>query len=194
MAVIIFISFALIAGCSSWVGVVNSATKLGQESDRLEKMNAADVEKIVSADIDVERIKGDPEGVLGQYVKLRGKANLEGTKDFPIQPDKSKIKREDKDQGPLLLLDDCIFVVVLDKHCCNDLKTGDDVEILGLVSESRFLRATSELYPKEKIPDFVTVIAKTVTKIEPPAQTAPPSSDAAGNVEGVSPSQKEKGK
>jgi hypothetical protein len=191
LAGIMFVSLAVLVGCGGMTKMVSAATKLGQESKQLQKMSLADVEKLVSADVDVTRIKRDPDGVLGQYVKLRGKANLEGTKDFPLQKGKIKVNGTgNNDEGGVLLLDDAIFVIVLEPMNGSGIKTGDEVEILGLVSESRFLKATSEIYPQEKIPDYVTVIAKTIKKVIPPAETVTTPSDAAGNTGAVPPVKK----
>jgi hypothetical protein len=178
---------ALLTGCGGVAKMVNSATKLGEESQRLAKMQPTEIQKLVSSDIDIERIKRDPEGVLGQYVLLRGKANLEGTAEFPLKTGNPKFGKGGPNSGDVLLLDDTVFVIVLESNSLTGIKTGDEVEVLGLVSESRLLKEAAELNPKEKMPDLVTVIAKTVKKVEPQETPAPGTESAANKDKTVAP-------
>lgn len=152
--------FLLISGCGSVGKMVSVGTQLGKEIGTMQKMSAEEVEKLVSPDIDLNRIKLDPEGVLGQYVKLAGTADIEGTKGFSSDVTSSR----PGDEGISFIMDDAVFIMGLEKS--TDIKHGDKVEVIGLVSKSRFLKAMKELYPEEKsIPDLVTVLAKTIRKV-----------------------------
>ena len=150
--------------------MITIATQLGRDCDLLKSMELSEIEKLISPDVDIIRIKKDPEGILGQYIRLKGKADIKGTKDFPLDISTGK-----QNQGAeVFILDKAVFVITLKEY--PELKQDDMVEIIGLVSKSRFLKATAELYPDEKYPDLVTVIAKDVKVIgpeEPPIEEKP---------------------
>ena len=164
-AVLAIFGLVCLTSCAGVAKMVSVSAKLGREVDQLTRMSKAEVEKLVDSTINMNRIKSDPEGILGQYVSFSGKADLEGSKDFPIE-DRSKGSHDTS--GTVFILDNELFVITIDPLPW--LKNGDYVTVLGLVSESRFLKEISELYPKEKIPGLVTVIAKDVQKVESKAE------------------------
>ena len=162
--ILIAIIFAsvIMQGCGGVAKIVGVSAKLGKEIDSLSQMEREEVVGKVDKTIDIERLKSDPDGILGQYVQLTGKINLEGSKDFPMT-DMHKKGRSNK-EGGAFLFEDVAFVISIDPIA--GLKTGDEIELLGFVSESRFLKEIAEMYPKEKMPSLVTIIAKEVKKIE----------------------------
>lgn len=162
MLLFVLLSLLLLStGCGGVGRMITIATQLGRDCEQLKSMELSEIEKLISPDIDIKRIKNDPEGILGQYVRLKGKADIKGTKDFPldISPGKPNHGAE------VFILENAVFVITLKEY--PELKQDDMVEIVGLVSKSRFLKATAELYPDQKYPDLVTVIAKDVKVIKP---------------------------
>jgi hypothetical protein len=173
ITILLFVLSSLLllsTGCGSVGRMITIATQLGRDCEQLKSMELSEIEKLISPDVDINRIKNDPEGILGQYVRLKGKADIKGTKDFPLDISTGK-----PNQGAeVFILENTVFVITLKEY--PELKQDDMVEIIGLVSKSRFLKATAELYPEEKYPDLVTVIAKEVKVIkpeEPPVEEKP---------------------
>lgn len=165
----------LSTGCGSVGRMITIATQLGRDCEQLKSMEMVEIEKLISLDVDINRIKNDPEGILGQYVRLKGKADIKGTEEFPLD-----ISTGNPNQGAeVFILDKAVFVITLKEY--PELKQDDMVEIIGVVSKSRFLKATAELYPDEKYPDLVTVIAKDVKviKIEEPVDMETPKEESA---------------
>ena len=116
-------------------------------------MSADEIEELISEDIDITRVKLDSEGILGQYVRLRGYIDLEGNKEFPL----NGFNDNPDDDNLVFFMEDIAYV--MPTKPCPKLKHGDMVEVIGLVSESRFLKTIAELYPNEKVPDMVTILA-----------------------------------
>ena len=157
---VILSSLLLSTGCGNVGRMITIATQLGHDCEQLKSMELAEIEKLISPDVDINRIKKDPEGILGQYIRLKGKADIKGTEDFPLDISTGKPNQG----GEVFILDKAVFVITVKEY--PELKQDDMVEIVGLVSKSRFLKATAELYPDEKYPDLVTVIAKDVKIIK----------------------------
>jgi hypothetical protein len=175
--VIIFTGILLaITGCGGMSKMIGTATMLGKEVEEVSSMSAADFEKLISSDIDINRIKNDPEGILGKYVRVTGKADFEGGENFKMNMPKTKAK----DEPIPFILDGIAFVMPVKKY--QDVKQGDMVEVTALVSKSRFMKAVAEMYPKEKMPDLVTLIAKDVQLV---SNLSAPEPAAAGTQNGV---------
>lgn len=154
----------IVVGCGKVGKMISAAAQFSREVKQLESMKLSDIEALVSKDIDLNRLKNDPEGVLGQYVKLQGHANLYGTEDFPLE-------MQDSSDSTAFILEDTAFVITIKEY--PDLKQDDIVVIVGMVSKSRLIKQTAEMYPDQKIPDFVTIIAKDVEIIAPETSVAP---------------------
>lgn len=169
LSILAFIS-VLIVGCSGVSKMVTTTSKLGREIEELKKMSNYDVVGKVDPTITWERIQGDPEGILGQYCSLQGIVNLHGSKDFPINSERSN--KVNKEGGAFILKHEDYEVFVISLEPVTGLKDGDDVVVVGLISESRLLKEMAEMYPKEKIPSLVTVLAKFVHRSDqlPPIQ------------------------
>ncbi len=184
---VILSSLLLSTGCGNVGRMITIATQLGHDCEQLKSMELAEIEKLISPDVDINRIKKDPEGILGQYIRLKGKADIKGTEDFPLDISTGKPNQG----GEVFILDKAVFVITVKEY--PELKQDDMVEIVGLVSKSRFLKATAELYPDEKYPDLVTVIAKDVKIIkaeEPSVEEKPKEESDEDNKPEVSEEQK----
>ena len=168
------LSLVFLFGCGGVAKMVSLSAKLGREVEQLSKMSKDDVIKKADLSINLERIKSDPDGILGQYVSITGKADLEGSKDFPLQ---GGPKTGRGNEGTAFILDNALFVISVEPLPW--LKSGDMVTVIGLVSETRFLKEIREMYPKESMPDLVTVIAKDVKKSDEVKSSEPASSGSA---------------
>ena len=145
-----------LTGCGGVSKMIGTAATLGREVEEISSISIEDFEKLISSDIDINRIKRDPEGILGKYVRVTGKVDFKGSENFKM--DMPKIKS--KDEPIPFILDGIAFVIPVKQY--QGVKQGDIVEVTALVSKSRFLKTVAEMYPKEKMPDLVTLIAKEV--------------------------------
>lgn len=150
-----------ITGCGNVSRMITISAQLCRECKQLVDMELTEIETLISPDINIDRLKYDPEGILGQYVRLKGHIDTKGTKDFPLDVSAGKLQQETS----VFILEDAAFIITLKEY--PEIQHNDMVEIIGLVSKSRFLKATAELYPDENYPDLVTVIAKDIKIVKP---------------------------
>jgi hypothetical protein len=174
---LIFISSGILltlTGCGGVSKMIGTAAMLGREIEEISKMSTEDFEKLIASDIDINRIKRDPEGILGKYVRVTGKVDFEGSENFKMNMPKTK----SKDEPIPFILDGVAFVIPVKQY--QDVKQGDIVEVTALVSKSRFLKTVAEMYPKEKMPDLVTLIAKEVQLVSNMSEQPAASGDEKG--------------
>lgn len=169
LAIIFSGILVVITGCGGMSKMIGTATMLGKEVDEISRLSSEDFEKLIASDIDINRVKLDPEGILGKYIRVTGTVDYEGSDNFKMDMPKKNPKNE-----PVpFILDGVAFVIPVDQY--KDVKQGDIVEVTALVSKSRFMKTMAEMYPKEKMPDLVTLIAKDVKLVtnmsEQPAAT-----------------------
>jgi len=164
ITILSLLALAFLVSCAGVTKMVSITTKLGREIDQLSKIPDTDLLGKVDPTVTWERIKSDPDEILGQYCSLQGIVDLQGSKDFPLNAQVRGNKGKEGTVFILKYLDYSVFVIAIEPLPW--IKDGDDVVVMGIVSESRFLKEMSEMYPKEKIPDLVTIIAKNVNKSE----------------------------
>ncbi|MFH1515188.1 MAG: hypothetical protein ABIG42_06985 [bacterium] len=154
----------IVTGCGKVGKMISAAAQFSREVTQLESMELSDIKALVSKDIDFIRLKDDPDGVLGQYVQLKGHVNINGTENFPLE-------MKNQHDSTAFILEDTAFVITIREY--PTLRQDDVVEIVGVVSKSRLIKQTAEMYPDQKIPDYVTIIAKEVEIITPESSVAP---------------------